>query len=195
MPNPNRVCINCHSHFYIRAYRRKTAKYCSKSCRYAATLAERFWSKVAITNNDSCWEWMAFKSALGYGRFHVSRPDGIRSASHMVFAHRISYMLTHADFDDSLMVLHKCDNPPCCRPDHLFQGIQLDNMQDMTEKGRSRHAMGSQHGLSKLTEAVVVEIRTLNQSGLHTSDIASRFNISVDTVRRVAQRKSWKHVP
>lgn len=88
---------------------------------------ERFWSKVR--KSDGCWEWTASVNAKGYGRFGVT-------SRHIVAAHRFAYELVVGPIPDDQWVLHRCDNPRCVRPDHLFTGSPLDNSTDMVSKGR-----------------------------------------------------------
>ena len=90
------------------------------------TATERFWAKVQ--KSDGCWLWTAYRNEKGYGRFD----DG--TITHQ--AHRLAWALTNGPVADGLLVCHKCDNPPCCNPDHLFVGTQKDNMQDAKQKGR-----------------------------------------------------------
>jgi hypothetical protein len=91
-------------------------------------VTDRFWAKVQ--KGDGCWEWSAGRLPVGYGRFRVS-PE--REA----LAHRYSYELNVGPVPDGLCVLHRCDNPSCVRPDHLFVGTHKDNTQDMF--GKDRH--------------------------------------------------------
>jgi hypothetical protein len=93
-----------------------------------------------------------------------------------------------------MWVLHHCDNPPCCNPDHLFLGTQLDNLKDMINKGRDTKARGSKIGLSKLKEMDVVEIKTLIKSGVKCREIAIKFGVSKRTINYISQGKSWRHV-
>lgn len=94
-----------------------------------APIADRFWSKVD-TDGD-CWEWQAAKNPKGYGFFGLGR----RGDGHAL-AHRVAYELTTGSIPDGLCVLHKCDNPGCVRPDHLWLGTRADNNRDMIGKGR-----------------------------------------------------------
>jgi hypothetical protein len=89
----------------------------------------RFWSKVL--KGKSCWNWTASLTQDGYGRFQT----GSRTQER---AHRFSWILEHGQIPSGMQVLHKCDNPKCVRPDHLFLGTPKDNMTDKAKKGRSR---------------------------------------------------------
>lgn len=93
------------------------------------TYAERFWQKVAKADGDACWIWTAAKFPKGYGKVAVEKSRKVDGA------HRVAWELTYGSIPIGLSVLHKCDNRPCCRPDHLFIGTQLDNMRDMANKG------------------------------------------------------------
>lgn len=87
----------------------------------------RFWSKVR--KSDECWIWIAGRYfPAGYGQFFLDGRD--------MRAHRTSWTIVHGPIPDGLWVLHKCDNPPCVRPDHLFLGTRSDNMRDCVSKGR-----------------------------------------------------------
>lgn len=97
-------------------------------------IAERFWEKVR--KSSGCWEWTAYRNALGYGAIAYGKPR------RPVLAHRVAWELTHgAAPSPDVEVCHRCDNPSCVRPDHLFLGSHRDNMLDMIAKGRRVAAM------------------------------------------------------
>lgn len=93
------------------------------------SLAERFNEKVVKTENG-CWEWQGRKNANGYGIFTVGHTE-------KVLAHRMAWKLAYG-YMPELHCLHKCDNPGCVNPEHLFLGTQSDNMRDMWDKGRGK---------------------------------------------------------
>lgn len=88
----------------------------------------RFWIKVKQT--ERCWEWTSCLNNNGYGSFRLKEES---------LAHRISYQIFHGKIDEKIQILHKCDNPKCVNPDHLFAGTHSDNMKDKAKKGRARH--------------------------------------------------------
>lgn len=170
---------------------RGRGRYCSPSCARLATgesrrvaIAERFWEKVAIVDDaESCWLWQAGTSG-GYGM--------IKYKGRHHEAHRIAYMLTYGEIPDGLFVLHRCDVPACCRPEHLFLGTQADNMEDRRDKGRHPH--GETHPLSKLTESDVRTIRQLHKAGWSMNRLAKRFDVTSANISAIVKRKTWTHV-
>ncbi len=155
---------------------------------------DRFWSKVNIKGKDDCWEWTAAKSKKGYGRFKV---DG-----KLVSPHRFSYELENGEIPEGMFICHKCDNPPCVNPDHLFVGTGSDNMKDCYEKGRStillirpeNQAKGSTIGTSKLNEKQVKEIKIRLKCGDKPVDIADDYNVYRSTISKINCGTTWNHV-
>lgn len=92
----------------------------------------RLWAKVNKSAPNGCWEWNGARDPNGYGRIQVMK-DGKWGAR---LTHRTAYELLKGPIPDDLHLCHRCDNPPCCNPDHLFPGTPLDNITDAKLKGR-----------------------------------------------------------
>lgn len=143
------------------------------------TQEDRFWARVQKT--DSCWEWTGPVRGKGYG--------AVRFDGRMQSAHRVSWEMANGPIADGLHVLHRCDNPPCINPDHLFLGTQQDNTDDMLAKGRA--ARGVVNGRAKLTPVQVEEIREAHASGRGVSDLARHYGVARITVRKIVTGQSW----
>lgn len=156
-----------------------------------ATVEERFWSKIDRSNPDGCWIWTAavWKQRGGYGKFQAGSS---RSGNRAVRAHRFAWELTHGPIPDGLQVCHRCDNPPCCNPSHLFLGAPVVNSRDMVAKGRSNR--GEARPQAKLTETAVLEIRRRLADGDSCYRLAKEFGVGWSTVKHVARDSTWKHV-
>lgn len=186
----NKNCRVCNALYVDKNWRRNgdNRGYCSRPCKYA--IAPRFWERVKVA--DGCWEWQARLDENGYGRFSVDG-SGLRAASNFC-AHRMSYLLTFGFFDEELDVLHRCDNPPCVNPDHLFLGTHTDNMRDMFAKGRRISAQGSRVGTAKLTEDQVVAILNQHRQGRTGVSLAREYQVSTSMVSHIVRRQAWRHV-
>lgn len=96
-----------------------------------------------------------------------------------------------------MCVLHRCDNPPCCNPAHLFLGTHADNVRDKVNKGRqSRHSSpGEAAGLAKLTNEQVLEMRRLYaEEHIRQVDLAARFGVGQSAVSAILRRRTWSHI-
>jgi hypothetical protein len=142
---------------------------------------DRFWNKV--DQSGDCWEWMASKNHGGYGFFHY---QGVCR-----LAHRVSHILHGGDIPNGMSVCHRCDNPGCVNPNHLFIGTHLDNMRDMYSKGRRVAAVGQQNGKTKLTDHQVIEI--YNSTDTNIAD-AKRHNICATVVSRIKSGQRWAYL-
>ena len=140
-----------------------------------------FWANVSIRGPDDCWVWNK-STTNGYGKVWDNE------SGKLIRAHRFAYDLCLGDIGD-LQVLHRCDNRPCCNPNHLFLGTDKNNSDDMTAKGRA--AKGQEHYLSKLTNVDVLAILSDRRSNV---SIAKSHDISASNVSRIKNRKIWKHI-
>lgn len=151
---------------------------------------EQFWARVERA--DGCWAWLGPRKQGSYGvtRSPDRRPIG---------AHRLAWQLANGRaLGRHEYVCHRCDNPICVRPDHLFVGSQLDNMRDAKAKGRTRNpnpARGERCKTSKLTPEAVTEIRRAFLAGEGCRPIARRFGIDRAQVKRIVRGQSWAHLP
>lgn len=167
---------------------------------YDSTTNEaRFWTRVDKSGpihpvlGTACWLWTAGKSRGGYGEMKVAK--GVDA-----YAHRLSWGIAFGEIPPGMWVLHRCDNPTCVNPQHLFLGTQTDNMRDAVRKRRHvsgfmiNRPVGERHGSAKMIESDVVEIRRLAASGIGSAEIAQRIGISRQAVRGVVSGRSWRHV-
>jgi hypothetical protein len=158
----------------------------------------RFWRKVQRGQPDQCWPWLGDKTSKGYGRF-VPYPkhrdeNGVRPNPQM--AHRLVLMYSGITIEPGMEVCHRCDNPSCVNPDHLFVGSHADNMADMRSKGRAAQPKGELHGESKLTTKDVVAIRTMYRPGVVSHlQLARLFGVSKRLIQMVIHREAWRHIP
>lgn len=147
--------------------------------------APRFWTKVKVLDEHSCWEWTGALDSNGYGAFYPGH------AAPMERAHRVAFFLWHGTDPGELCVCHHCDNPPCCNPQHHFLGTRDDNNKDRHRKGRDRIPMGESHGRAKLSW---VDVQTIRSSPLSRRVLAQRYGVSASTIGRVLNDKGW-HYP
>lgn len=146
----------------------------------------RFLSHVDRSSGpDGCWPWRIHRDPKGYGTMKVRRRN--------LFAHRIAFTVANDRAPSSSeLVLHRCDNPPCCNPRHLFLGTQADNMADMWSKGRGARLSGEQHSRARLTLPDVIEIRRLRAEGWSTPRLAKRFGLNNAYVWRLVRGEYWR---
>lgn len=136
----------------------------------------------------SCMNFTGGKVGAGYGRLRLGR--------NVVLAHRYAYELAFGEIPKGKLVCHRCDNPSCCNPDHLFLGDQIDNMRDRKSKGGYRtQAKGGRNGSSKLSDADIPEIRKLLASGVKQKDVAEIYGVTQPLISMIALRKKWDHIP
>lgn len=132
-----------------------------------------------------CWMFVGWWQN-GYGKFHYKGKDCL--------AHRVAFTLWVGPIPNNMDVLHHCDNTWCCHPKHLFIGTQRDNNEDMFAKGRAVFPKGSQNGMSSITEAQAIEIKTLLGQGYSGYAVAQLFGISHDVVYNIKYKRTWRHL-
>lgn len=149
---------------------------------------DRFWKKV--DQSGECWEWTAAHNAFGYGKI------GIAKYRCTAKAHRVSWTMSNGRIPEGLFVCHRCDNPKCVRPDHLFLGTPLDNASDCAKKGRVRNGQisGESHGRSVLSSDDVRSIRSRRALGESIRSIANDFPVTRTAVRSAANGRNWTHL-
>ncbi|MFD0856650.1 helix-turn-helix domain-containing protein [Actinomadura adrarensis] len=153
------------------------------------TFEERFWSKVAIGGPDDCWEWQRSRRSDGYGQFRVKVGQSPQRT------HRVAWMLTYGDAG-MLSVLHRCDNPPCCNPGHLFLGTIGDNVDDMMAKGRGSGPRPENIGalvelVRRLSDDDILQARREHAMGISCRSIARRLGVHHTTISRLIRGDHW----
>lgn len=158
-------------------------------CAKRIPLEDRFWMKV--DQSGDCWNWTGAIGSTGYG--HITE-GGAKGKT--LTASRVSYEIHYGKIEGQLFVLHKCDNPKCVRPDHLFLGTNKDNAHDMIGKGRSKLSRGIGSGekspTSKLNWSEVCQIRDLSKSGKSQRWIASHYGVGAMSINKIVRNIHWK---
>jgi hypothetical protein len=169
--------------------------YCSKQCAGVRLLnsPERFWSHVETGAPRVCWPYQTAPQAHRYVR--------VKWHKTWDYAHRIAWRLTKGLIPRARWVLHSCDNPRCCNPNHLFLGTHIDNMADMVAKGRSTkgqprlYRRGELHNLAKLTAPQVLQIRARYATGEITQlALAAEYQVGQNTISRIVRGHTWCHL-
>jgi len=149
------------------------------------SLEQRLWPKVAIAGPGECWEWQGVKLPSGHGQIKVGDVSTL--------PHRVAYALTNGSIPSDVDVCHRCDNPPCCNPAHLFSGDALANMRDCVSKGRMHR--GTRTGGHVLTDDEVRAIRSTYAAGkLSQEKLGRLYGVDQNTIWKVVHRRTWRHV-
>ena len=147
-----------------------------------------------LENENGCWEWQGSINDSGYGR------TSIYESHERCLSHRLTYMLFIGEIPKGMHICHKCDNPRCCNPDHLFPGTPKDNIRDCVKKGRAapgykKARPGVLHGNAKLDDEKVKQIRKLYEEKHTFADIARIYEMSECRISQICKRTAWKHIP
>lgn len=137
---------------------------------------------------NGCWIFQNALSRQGYGRIRIGNKN--------INAHRVSYEYHVGNIPMGMYVCHKCDNPPCINPKHLFLGTALDNNRDAIKKKRNAGCClpGTKNIKAKLTEKQVLKMRKLRQSGMGYSRIGSFFGLTKSSTHKAIKGITWKHL-
>lgn len=168
-----RACATCGKTF------QKTSNnqvHCSVGC--------RFWPNVQKGLPGECWTWTRSVNRYGYGKFAVGRKE--------YNASRMAYILANGGIAEGKVVCHRCDNPLCCNPSHLFAGTTEENNKDA--KAKNRTAYGVRNYKAKLTESDVLDIRERVAAGAMKADIARRYRVDKALVGRICAGLLWERV-
>ncbi len=150
------------------------------------TWAEAFELAPKIVTGSGCIEWQGYKSQYGYGIIQ-SKMYGSTGA------HRVAYAIAHGPVPPDVHACHRCDNPPCVNPDHLFLGRDKENVADMIHKLRHCHGEDSSH--HKLTEAEAIEIlQRYTAGGIGRPQLGREYGVSASCIQALTERKTWKHL-
>ena len=201
------VCEKCGIKFVVKKGH-EFRRFCSKKCWYdwnaknmRAFNNKRFNWKNATTEEaeqrlkqnyeskvirkEGCWDWKGAFDKDGYGMFSSGYHRHMK-------AHRYSYLMHYGDLPKNMLVCHKCDNPKCTNPEHLFLGTYKINATDA--KNKKRTTFGSKNPMSKLTEEQVIEIKKMLLLEIPGTKIAKKFNVSQISISNIKLNKAWKHV-
>jgi hypothetical protein len=154
------------------------------------SLDNRFEAAYVRGQDNECWLWLGNKRGNGYGRIGIGNR---RYES----AHRRAYRRFRGEIPDGMLVCHKCDNPLCVNPNHLFLGTTADNAQDRERKGRGYkisegpRAKGERHWHAQLTDQDVLAIRLDRRRAVA---IAEAYKIHKSTVYKIINRRIWRHI-
>lgn len=152
-------------------------------------LAER----VVVDPDTGCHLWTRNRAAFGYGQYSVTRNGVHRTHT----AHRLALTLRLGrPIRPGMQAIHLCDNPPCCRPDHLIEGTPKDNMADRDRKNRGvlPNHRGVDIATARLTPADVLVIREAMANGESQRSVARRYGVHHSTIRDIATGATWSHV-
>jgi hypothetical protein len=140
--------------------------------------------KKLLPIESGCIVWTGSKTSNGYGKFHFNGKCGR--------AHRFSWILHFGEIPAGLCVMHRCDNPLCTNIEHLSLGTHQENMRDRDNKGRNRQPKGEAQAHAKVTEKLVLEIRS--RFGETQKDLAIEFGVQQATISQILRRQTWKHI-
>ena len=148
-------------------------------------IEKRFATKYEVVASG-CWEWVGSKLGdHGYG--------GIWRNGRFALAHRVSFEIHVGPIPAGGIICHRCDNPICVNPAHLYAGTTEDNVADRVARNRGFRAAGTRNGHARLTEAAVAEIRRRSATGVRQADLARAYGVSPALICMVVKGQRWTH--
>lgn len=170
-------------HHPIRKDRKMKNKRPSRTILRNSGPYQKFRLYAILDENTQCWEWGGKVTKQGYGIMKINKK--------YVTMHRYSYQTYIGEIPKGMLICHRCDNPKCVNPFHLFLGTHADNAQDRVLKNRSNHPVGERCAKAVLKEVEVLEIA---KSDLSITDLSEKYAVSKTTIRSIKHKKSWKHL-
>ncbi len=148
--------------------------------------------KTCIENESGCWIWQGYKCEprKQYGLTSLA-VDGVKKK---ILSHRAAYTLWKGSIPEDKQVLHSCDTPLCCNPDHLHLGTAQDNMDEMKERGRNKQPKGEKNHKAKLKNEDILMIRKLFDKGKTVGELSKSLNLANSTISYITRRITWKHI-
>jgi hypothetical protein len=144
--------------------------------------------RVELDPATGCLIWTGVRNHRGYGRYHYTTDGAVLNGS----AHRLALELALGrPLLPGMNACHRCDNPPCCNAEHLFEGTTEDNQRDCREKGRTRVRRHEEHGMAKLRNDDIPVIRAALAAGESQSSIAKRFGVGQARISEIKNGKAW----
>ena len=175
------ICKTCQKEFSTKY---KTAKYCCYPCAKPNDPNKLFWSKVDKNDPSGCWIYKGCVDKNGYGRVVFDRKADK--------AHRLSWKLLRGEIPSGMSVLHSCDNPPCCNPDHLSIGTTKENIWDCCRKNRRVQ----RRPRSVEDPEIVYQIREdFDSQKYRMKFLVEKYGLKESVIRNIGRRLSWAYLP
>lgn len=155
-------------------------------------LLERIYKRVQVDEETQCWNISGVKDKGGYAHVHMS----INGEKQTIGAHRaVAHIFHGLDLDSRYQfACHRCDNPGCVNPDHIFVGTPQDNIADCISKGRFTVRRGEANSSAKISEQDVLTIRKRYADGETQAAIAEDYSMDQTAISMIVLRKNWAHV-